>query len=143
MADRRDVVGDFDGADDMTDHVSLFAEADHAGDALREENPDLRDALAEELQLLFREIQKRRMPELSSVEWIELFKTWGLQYAAKCQLRQDEAIANIIATIDDYARANVPADPFVCPCGEVLDNPGDAAAIAVHQPHYLAAKQRS
>jgi hypothetical protein len=30
--------------------------------------------------------------------------------------------------------------PFVCPCREVLDNPGDPAVMAVRQPHYLAAK---
>jgi hypothetical protein len=40
----------------------------------RRDNPNLRDALADQLHL-FREIQQRRTPELLTVEWIELFKT--------------------------------------------------------------------
>jgi hypothetical protein len=32
----------------MTDHVSLFAEMNAAADALREDDPNLREALAEE-----------------------------------------------------------------------------------------------
>jgi len=122
---------------------------------LRRDNPDLREALVAELQLVFREIQKRRMPQLSTVEWIELFAAWGREYAARCGRRRDEAIATIIATIDEYTRANgpgnpwvslcgefarLPDDPFVCPCGETLTNPGDPAVMAVHQPHYMAAK---
>jgi hypothetical protein len=43
------------------------------------------------------------------VESIKLFKIWGLQYAAKCQLRQDQAIAHIVPTSEEYARANVPS----------------------------------
>jgi hypothetical protein len=35
--------------------------------------------------------------------------------------------------------ANVPANSWVCPCGEVLENPGDLA-VAVHQPHYLTGR---
>jgi hypothetical protein len=30
-------------------------------------------------------------------------------------------------------------DPFVCRCGEVLNNPGDPAVMAIHQPHFTAA----
>ena len=81
------------------------------------------------------------MPELSTVEWIELFRTSGLACAARCERQREEAIAWTIAKIDKYARANVPKDPWVCPCGEVLENPTDPAVMAVHQPHYLAAKQ--
>jgi hypothetical protein len=80
----------------MTDRISWFEEMTAEADALREDNP---------------------------VESIELFKIWGLQYAAKCQFRQDQAIAHIIPTSEEYARASVPSDPFVCPgCGEVLAN---------------------
>jgi hypothetical protein len=43
-------------------------------------------------------------------------------------------------SIDDYVRTTVPSVPFDCLCGEVLDNPCDQVVMAVHQPHYLAAK---
>jgi hypothetical protein len=124
----------------MTDHISLFEEMDAAAEALRNGNPALRDALAEDLQILFREIQQRRMPELSTVEWIDLFKTWGLGYAARCAFQREGTIAEIIATSEEYARANVPADPFVCSCGPVLNDPLDPAVMAIHQLHYAAAK---
>jgi hypothetical protein len=58
----------------------------------------------------------------------------------RCERQREGAIAGIIATSEEYAHANVPADPFVCPCGEVLDNPTDPAVMAVHHPHYMAAK---
>jgi hypothetical protein len=48
-------------------------------------------------------------------------------------------LGRVIATIDEY-NANVPEDPWVCPCGEVLDKPGDPAVIEVPQPDYLVAK---
>jgi hypothetical protein len=51
----------------------------------RRDNPNLRDALADELHL-FREIQ-RRTPELLTVEWIDLFKALGLEYATRCEIR--------------------------------------------------------
>jgi hypothetical protein len=35
----------------MTDHVSLFVEMDAAADALRKDNPNLRDALVDKLQM--------------------------------------------------------------------------------------------
>jgi hypothetical protein len=90
-----------------------------------------------------REIQRRRMPQLSTVEWIDPFKTWGYGYTARCERQREESIAWMIRTIDEYARANVPEDPFVCPgCGEVLDDPCNPAVMAVHQPHYLAAKAK-
>ena len=124
----------------MSEPVSLFAEVTAAADALRRDNPDLREALAEELQLLFREVQKRRMPELSTVEPIELFRVWGLAYAGRCERQREGTIAHINATSEEYARANVPADPFVCPCGAVLNDPLDPAVMAIRQPHYAAAK---
>ena len=123
--------------------LSLFDEMDAAADALRKDNPNLHDALGDELQLLFMGIQQRRMPHLSGDERIELFEMWLTEYAAKCKREREAAIAGIIATIDAYARANGPRAKFKCPCGEELDNPGDPAVMAVHQPHCLAAKQRS
>jgi pyridoxine 5'-phosphate synthase PdxJ len=41
---------------------------------------------------------------LSTVEWIELFTTWGLAYAARCERQREAAIASVIATIDEFAR---------------------------------------
>jgi hypothetical protein len=46
----------------------------------RRDNPNLRDALADEL---FREIQQRRTPELLTVEWIELFRYLSPQLRAR------------------------------------------------------------
>jgi hypothetical protein len=54
--------------------------------------------------------------------------------------QREGTIAHIIATSEEYARANVPPDPFMCPCGAVLDDPCDPAVMAIHQPHYAAAK---
>jgi hypothetical protein len=90
----------------VSEPASLFAEVDHAADTLRADNPDLRAALKDELQLLFREIQKRRMPELSSVEWLDLFNVWLAQYLARCERRREAAIAGTIAVIDECARVN-------------------------------------
>jgi hypothetical protein len=84
-------------------HISLFAEMDAAADALRRDNPELRESLVDELQMTFREIQKRRAPQLSTAEWVELFRVWGLEYAARCERQRDEAIAGMIATIDEFA----------------------------------------
>jgi hypothetical protein len=44
---------------------------------------------------------------------------------------REAAIAGIVTAIDEYARVNVPGP---CPCGEELDNPGDPAVMAIHQP---------
>jgi hypothetical protein len=112
-----------------------------AADALRKDNPNLRESLADELQMTFREIQKRRAPQLSTAEWVELFRVRGLEYAARCERQRDEAIAGMIATIDEFACATGPEPKWRCPCGEVLDNPGDPAVMAVHQPHYLSARK--
>jgi hypothetical protein len=57
----------------------------------------------------------------------------------RCERQRDETIVKLIATIDEFVRANVP-EPWICPCGEVLKNPGDPAVMAVHRPHYFAAK---
>jgi hypothetical protein len=43
------------------------------------------------------------MPELPTFEWIELFKTWGLEYAARCERQRDEVVTQMIATSDEYA----------------------------------------
>jgi hypothetical protein len=123
----------------MTDHVSLFAEMDAAAEALRERVERLN---REDLKIEFREIVLARQPELSRDERLELFEVWIEGYVAFCERRREGAIAHIIATSEEYARASEPADPSVCPgCGEVLDDPCSPAVMAIHQPHYLAAKQ--
>jgi len=40
-------------------HISLFDEMDVAGDALRKDDPNLHDALGDELQRLFRKIREQ------------------------------------------------------------------------------------
>jgi hypothetical protein len=54
---------------------SLFAEMDTIADALRRNNPDL-GGLSGELQLEFRQLQKRRMPELTKEQFLDLFQEW-------------------------------------------------------------------
>jgi hypothetical protein len=52
-------------ANTLMSQVSLFDEMDTIADAVRSNNPDLREGLSDELQLEFRQLQKRRCPELS------------------------------------------------------------------------------
>jgi hypothetical protein len=54
----------------------LFTEMDAAADLLRETSPELRESLSDELQLEFRQLQKKRMPQLSKEEFLDLFHTW-------------------------------------------------------------------
>lgn len=120
--------------------VDLFTEMDSAADALRASNPNLRVGLADDLQILFREIQKARRPELSKDEWLDLFKVSLERYAAKMQAERDATLAKINDIIETAARINPPT-LFKCACGALLENPGDPAVMAVHVPHCVAASE--
>ena len=63
----------------------LFSEMDRAADLLRETNPELRASLSDELQLEFRQVQKKRMPQLNKDEFLDLFHTWREHYLAKLE----------------------------------------------------------
>jgi hypothetical protein len=63
--------------------TSLFDEMDTIADAVRRNNPDIREGLSDELQLEFRQGQRRRMPELSREHWLELFAVWRDAYIAR------------------------------------------------------------
>jgi hypothetical protein len=119
------------------DQISIFDEMTAAADAMRATVDRLNRY---DLQIEFRQIVRARRPDLSREEWLAMFELWIEGYVAKCERRREESIAWFVRTIDEYANANVPEDPWVCPCGEVLDNPCDPDVMAVHQPHYLAAK---
>ena len=97
--------------------ISLFAEMDHAADTLRKDNSSLRAGLRVELQLLFREIQKRRMPSLPDDEWLALFETWLTGFVAKLRSRHDEAIAGIARTPGEDHRSRQYDPPGRDPAG--------------------------
>jgi hypothetical protein len=66
------------------------------------------------------------------------FAYLGLEYAARWERQRDESIANMVATIDAYARVNQPG-VFRCVCGETTSDPLDPAWMRIHQPHVQAA----
>jgi hypothetical protein len=119
--------------------VDLFTEMESAADALRASNPNLRVGLADDLQILFREIQKARRPELSKEEWLELFNVWLARYAAKMQAERDATLAKMKDIIETAVRINPTSPPFRCVCGATTTDPSDLAFMAVHVPHCVAA----
>jgi len=119
------------------DRLPLLDAMDAAADLLRTADPNYSPA---DDELIFRRLQKERLPGLDREQFQTLYAEWQDRYAAKAAQDRKRGVANIIRIGDECAHANVPSDPFVCPCGEVLDDPTDPAVMAVHQPHYLAAK---
>jgi hypothetical protein len=119
------------------DRLPLLDATDAAADLLRTADPD---SPADD-ELISRRSQKERLPGLDREQFQTLYAEWQDRYAAKAAQDRKRGVANIKRISDEYARANVPADSFVCPCGAVLNDPLDPAVMAIHQPHYLAAKQ--
>jgi len=114
---------------------------------LRESNPALRAALADELQILFREIQKRRHPDLSKDGWMELFRIWLEHYLAKCEFEL-AAMRERVAGIDRerlklFAKLRETTsrrqEVFTCRCGAVIADPLDPEQMRIHSPHFHAA----
>jgi hypothetical protein len=124
----------------------LFAEMDHLADVLRENDPTLRESLCDELQLEFRQLQKRRMPTLSKDEFLDLFHVWLDHYLAKLEISLAE-VRNRIAVGDrelqrliaERHRLDPSRDVFICVCGEVIADPFSAEALEKHSPHFVAA----
>ena len=125
----------------MTD-VSLFDEMSEITAALLRNYPDLCDSLTYECWFEFRQLTRRRMPQLDEAERRELFEQWLTHDRARRHARIKATSAKLWANLDYCARANGPGKPFVCPCGAVLHDPGDAAVMAEHAPHVQAARRR-
>ena len=121
----------------MTD-VSLFHEMNEIADALLRNDPDLCDSRTYECWFEFRQLTRRRMPQLDEAERRELFEQWLTHDRARRHARIKATSAKLWAYLDYCARANGPGKPFVCPCGAVLHDPGDAAVMAEHAPHVQA-----
>ena len=79
-------------------HVSLFDEMDAAADALREDNPNLRAALGDELQLLFR----------SSSAALDSSRSGSRSMSPNASVHARRLLTGIIAVIDEDARVNPP-----------------------------------
>ena len=128
----------------------LFSEMDRAADLLHETNPELRASLSDELQLEFRQVQKKRMPQLNKDEFLDLFHTWREHYLAKLEAelaavrkRMAENDRQLAALVAELRRRNKTTssrdDVFVCKCGEVIADPFDPEQMRIHQPHFIAA----
>ena len=138
----------------MSERPDLFAEMDHVADVLRENDPSLRESLSDELQLEFRALQKRRMPELSKDEFLDLFDAWRCGYLARLEAelaalrrRMAENDRELAPLIAEQRRRNVRShdataqadDVFICRCGEIIADPFDPEQMRIHQPHVIAA----
>jgi hypothetical protein len=73
--------------------ASLFDEMDRIGDELR---PHW--FIDGDIQTAFMQVQKRRRPDLSEAQWLDLFAAWVLHHKAKLEARK-AAIAGEIAEI--------------------------------------------
>jgi hypothetical protein len=89
------------------------------------------------MALLFRDIQKSVMPELTTERYEDAFDDWLLHDLA----RRERRVAKVWDNIDAFAKANPLSEPFVV-CGAVLHDPGDSAVMAKHAPHVQAARRR-
>jgi hypothetical protein len=124
----------------------LFAEMDAIADALRESDPTLRESLCDELQLEFRQLQRRRMPDLSKDEFLDLFHVWRDRYLARLEAGLAELRKRIAANdrelrrlVAERRKLDPSRDGFVCKCGEVIDDPFDPKMLELHGPHFQAA----
>ena len=98
-------------------NLDLFSEMDAAADALCRNDPTLRAALSAELQLEFRQRQRRLLPSLSKDEFLNLFCVWHDRYLAKARAERAESHKQILEIIETSACENPPGAPFRCVCG--------------------------
>jgi hypothetical protein len=119
------------------DNLSLFAAMDLAADMMRATQPcEYCDA---DDQVIFRKLQKPRLPDLTPEQFQTLYAEWQEHYHGKCIQDRIKARDRLIAYAEEQAKKNPPSPPFRCACGAVLDNPGDPKVMAVHAPHVQAA----
>ena len=130
----------------MGHEPDLFTEMDHPADLLRETNPELRESLSDELQVEFRQVQKKRMPWLSKEQFLDLFEIWRDGYITKLEAelaevrkRMTENDCKLAALAAEHAARNPHLNQFVCRCGAVIADPLDPEQLRIHQPHFIAA----
>jgi len=123
-----------------TDNLSLFDAMDYTADMLRATN---RDYYPADDQLVFRRLQKQRVPDLTREEFQTLFAEWQERYAARTKIELERAKANLMAIAEEHAKHAPPAPPFKCVCGAETKDPLDPGFMAVHQPHFQAASEES
>src|ERR1700747_1023565 len=107
--------------------VSLFDEMSEITDALLRNDPDLCDSLTYECWFEFRQLTRRRMPQLDEAERRELFEQWLTHDRARRPARINATGGRRGVFLDCGGGANGPGKSFVCPCGAALDNPADPA----------------
>src|SRR5215469_10210967 len=102
------------------DTLPLFDAMDLAADLIRATVCDYSPA---DDQLIFRKLQKQRLPTLTPEQFQTLYDEWMDHYRGKCVQDRKRAVANIMAIGDEYARTNPPAPPFRCVCGVETRDP--------------------
>lgn len=123
-----------------TDHLSLFDAMDFTADMLRATDRDY--CLADD-QLVFRRLQKERMPNLAPEQVRTLFGEWQDRYAGKCAQDRRKAAADLMAFAEACAKINPPAPPFRCVCGVETLDPMNPDFQRVHMPHFQAVGGRA
>jgi hypothetical protein len=127
----------------MSDH--LFAEMDAIADALRANDPTLRESLSDELQLEFRQLQKRRMPPLGRDQFLDLF-TFGPTATSQgsrpswpsCASAGRGNYCKLTVVVAERNANNPHLNQFLCKCGELIADPLDPEQMKIHQPHFIA-----
>jgi hypothetical protein len=71
--------------------VDLFTEMDEIADELRT-NPE---HIAGDDEIAFRDLQRKRRPDLSKQEFRDLFAVWRDHYRARCEIKKSERRARI------------------------------------------------
>ena len=120
------------------DRLPLLDAMDVAADLLRHTNCDY--AIADD-QIVFRKLQKERLPNLSPEQFQTLFAEWQDRHAAKMAIRRQRAVANITAIAEEFAKTNPPTPPFRCGCGAEIKDPNDPELMKIHVPHCVAASE--
>ncbi|HKD77532.1 MAG TPA: hypothetical protein VKB76_18650 [Ktedonobacterales bacterium] len=110
------------------DRLPLLDAIDAAADLLRTADPNYSPA---DDELIFRRLQKSACLASIASSFRRCMRSGRINMPRR-QRRTAIRHRQHLRIGDEYARANVPADPFVCPCGAVLNDPLD--------PHYAAAK---
>jgi len=113
------------------DALSLFGAMDLAADMIRATVCDYSPA---DDQIIFRKLQKQRLPTLTPEQFQSLYDEWMDHYRAKCAQDRKRTVANIVAIGDEFAKTNPPA-LFKCVCGVETKDPTDPEFMAIHMPH--------
>ena len=121
------------------DSLSLFDWMDLAADAARATLPGYG---AEDDQLLFRRLQKQRLPGLDREQFRTLYAEWRECYTAKAILDHRATFAKLVAQTEEVAKLKPPATPFRCVCGAESRDPFAPEFERIHQPHCAAAGAR-